>query len=181
MPVETTAMVSLADPLHCLEVRAREVSPLIAVVPPILRWSTTMQGALSADRCARLRTPLCIVRTETREDHRNALLLTHAEVVSREEVRNAADWCDRITAAGVTDCRPGSRAEPEVAFLSKDSDAIDLISRIDKSPVDVLAVQMRMFDAAHLFDKLNIIMSLLLSRSAKTVLPLAALSESGTA
>jgi hypothetical protein len=174
MPIDVTATVSLADPLRSMQVRAGEISPLISVIPPVLRWNLSAVGTLSAERCAKLKSPLCIVRTDGAFDG-DALLLTHADVAGPEVLRTAGTWCNHITQARMAG-GGAAAGEPEVLELSSYVDAVDVVTTIDNSRFDVIAVHMQMFELEHLREWLNGVMSLLLSRSAKTVLLLPAVA-----
>jgi hypothetical protein len=165
--VGVTSVVSMLDPLRAIERRAAEVLPQITVTAPGLRWSTVDRRALTASRCLRLKSPLCIVRTDARARSGKLLVVTHAEVFREALVSAAARWGKDI-AGGAGDSEPVGA--PPILLLADDESTDQVLSRVDKYDADMIVFDLQTFQVSSLMDRLDSIVSALLSRTTATIL-----------
>jgi hypothetical protein len=161
--VEVTSMVSMFDPWRAIERRAAEISPFITIAPPGIVWS---MGAVTASRCARINSPLCIVRTPERDRRGGVALISHADVFRDAVVSSAKRWCRYIT-DGIGDV---NRAPTEVFLLPDDADLGNDLAHITQLDVDVIAVHMQALEVPQVAWRVNAVISALLSQTRAMIL-----------
>ena len=165
--VVVTSVVSMLDPLRAIERRAAEVSPFITVTPAGLGWSSRERGALTAARCLRLKSPVCIVRGAPRERGGTCLVISHAQVFRQEILSSAARWYADLMEQN----EDGTVAPtPDVLLVADHADVGQVLSRIERYDADMIVLHLQMFSVPHLVERLNAITAAMMSRTQTTIL-----------